>query len=95
MGIREVLINGAQLSGFEKKVLLELSKLKAGETITYGELAKRVGKPKAARAIGNAMHRNPFPVIVPCHRVVARNGIGGYGHGILAKRILLGIERLL
>ncbi len=64
-----------------------------GETITYGELAAEVGKPGAARAVGQAMAHNPVPPIVPCHRVVARGGrLGGYGGGLDMKARLLAME---
>lgn len=65
-----------------------------GETVSYGELAEMAGRPRAARAVGNAMSRNPLPILVPCHRVVAAGGrIGGYGaSGVSTKRFLLGIE---
>jgi methylated-DNA-[protein]-cysteine S-methyltransferase len=65
-----------------------------GETVSYGELAEMAGRPGAARAVGNAMSRNPLPIVVPCHRVVAAGGrIGGYGpSGIPTKRFLLALE---
>jgi methylated-DNA-[protein]-cysteine S-methyltransferase len=65
-----------------------------GETVSYGELAEMAGKPGAARAVGNAMSRNPVPIVVPCHRVVAAGGrIGGYGpSGVGTKRFLLALE---
>jgi methylated-DNA-[protein]-cysteine S-methyltransferase len=65
-----------------------------GETVSYGELAEMAGRPGAARAVGNAMSRNPVPIVVPCHRVVASGGrIGGYGpSGVQTKRFLLALE---
>ncbi|HEY4396858.1 MAG TPA: methylated-DNA--[protein]-cysteine S-methyltransferase [Acidimicrobiia bacterium] len=65
-----------------------------GETVSYGELAQMAGRPGAARAVGNAMSRNPVPIVVPCHRVVASGGrIGGYGpSGVPTKRFLLALE---
>jgi methylated-DNA-[protein]-cysteine S-methyltransferase len=65
-----------------------------GETVSYGELAEMAGRPGAARAVGNAMSRNPVPIVVPCHRVVAAGGrIGGYGlSGVATKRFLLALE---
>jgi methylated-DNA-[protein]-cysteine S-methyltransferase len=65
-----------------------------GETVSYGELAEMAGRPGAARAVGNAMSRNPVPIVVPCHRVVAAGGrIGGYGQsGVSTKRFLLALE---
>jgi len=65
-----------------------------GETVSYGELAEMAGRPGAARAVGNAMSRNPVPIVVPCHRVVASGGrTGGYGpSGVRTKRFLLALE---
>jgi methylated-DNA-[protein]-cysteine S-methyltransferase len=65
-----------------------------GETVSYGELAEMAGRPRAARAVGNAMSRNPVPIVVPCHRVVTAGGrIGGYGpSGVPTKRFLLALE---
>ncbi len=67
-----------------------------GETVTYGEVAEMVGRPRAARAVGSTMAKNPVPFVIPCHRVVAANGIGGYGggygDGVAFKRALLDLE---
>jgi len=63
-----------------------------GHVVTYGELARRSGCPGGARAVGQAMARNPLPLVVPCHRVVAANGLGGYGGGLPLKRRLLALE---
>jgi methylated-DNA-[protein]-cysteine S-methyltransferase len=64
---------------FERKVLVALAKVRRGEVISYGELATAAGSPRAARAVGSALGKNPIPILLPCHRVVAANGIGGYG----------------
>jgi methylated-DNA-[protein]-cysteine S-methyltransferase len=77
---------------FQQEVWTELTRIPYGETISYGELARRVGRPSAPRAVGQANGRNPIPVIVPCHRVLASNGIGGYGGGLNVKRQLLAVE---
>jgi methylated-DNA-[protein]-cysteine S-methyltransferase len=77
---------------FQCEVWTELTRIPYGETISYGELARRVGRPSAPRAVGQANGRNPIPVIVPCHRVLASNGIGGYGGGLPLKRALLAVE---
>jgi methylated-DNA-[protein]-cysteine S-methyltransferase len=77
---------------FQREVWAELSRIPYGETISYGELARRVGRPSAPRAVGQANGRNPIAVIVPCHRVLASNGIGGYGGGLKVKRELLALE---
>ena len=63
-----------------------------GHVVTYGELARRSGCPGGARAVGQAMARNPLPIVVPCHRVVAAGGLGGYGGGLPLKRLLLALE---
>jgi methylated-DNA-[protein]-cysteine S-methyltransferase len=77
---------------FQREVWTELTRIPYGETISYGELARRVGRPSAPRAVGQANGRNPIPIIVPCHRVLASNGIGGYGGGLKVKRALLAVE---
>ena len=77
---------------FQRDVWAELARIPYGETISYGELARRVGRPKGPRAVGQANGRNPIPIIVPCHRVLASNGIGGYGGGLPMKRALLAVE---
>lgn len=85
------------LSSFRIAVYKELMKVPFGEVITYGELARRIGRPGGARAVGQAMNRNPFLIIVPCHRVVASGGkdhlsLGGFGAGLDVKRMLLRLE---
>ena len=77
---------------FARKVLAQLHRLPEGRLTTYGELAKQVGRPKGARAVGGAVGSNPVPVVVPCHRVVASNGLGGFGGGLPMKRWLLRLE---
>ena len=67
------------ITAFQRKVLAETSKIPRGQISTYAEIAKRIGKPKAVRAVGQALRRNPIPIVVPCHRVVASDGgLGGY-----------------
>lgn len=79
---------------FQKAVWEQLKKIPYGETISYAEQARRLGKPKAARAVGNANGRNPIAIIVPCHRVIASdNTLGGYGGGLPCKKILLSLEQ--
>ena len=77
---------------FQKDVWTELTRIPYGKTISYGELARRVGRPKGPRAVGQANGKNPIPIIVPCHRVLASTGIGGYGGGLPMKRSLLAVE---
>jgi len=79
---------------FHAKALRALARVPYGRTVTYGELAARAGRPQGARAVGQAMARNPVPLVVPCHRVVASGGgLGGYGGGLDLKRRLLALER--
>jgi methylated-DNA-[protein]-cysteine S-methyltransferase len=81
------------LPPFHQKVLRALCRVPCGSTVTYGELAAQVGSPRAARAVGQVMARNPVPVVVPCHRVVASGGgLGGFGGGPDLKRRLLALE---
>ena len=80
-------------SDFMKRVWDELLNIPYGTTISYGEQAKRIGNPKAARAVGGANGRNPISIFAPCHRVVGSNGLlTGYGGGIEVKRFLLNLE---
>jgi methylated-DNA-[protein]-cysteine S-methyltransferase len=75
---------------FERRVREALSGVAYGATVTYGQLARSVGKPGAARAVGAALGRNPLAVVVPCHRVVAAGGgLGGFAGGLARKRVLL------
>ena len=78
---------------FQRAVWRALQRIPYGETRTYGEIAAAVGRPGAARAVGTANHRNPLPVIIPCHRVVGSNGqLCGFGGGLDVKRRLLELE---
>jgi len=92
--VAAVRVDWDRVRGFHRSVLEELVKVPYGRTIPYGELAAQVGNRNAARAVGAALSRNPWPVIVPCHRVVgACGGLVGFGKGIPAKRILLSFEK--
>ena len=80
---------------FTRRVLKEVSLIPYGNTVTYGEFARRIGSPKAARAVGGAVGANPIPIIIPCHRVVAAGGkLGGFGGGIALKMKLLKLENI-
>ena len=81
-------------SPFHRKVLKLCRNIGYGDTITYGQLAGKAGSPNAARAVGTAMKRNRVPLIVPCHRVIASNGVGGYSavEGVSSKVKLLKLE---
>lgn len=79
---------------FERRCWDTLQQIPYGETRTYGEIAHAVGNPKGFRAVGSANHKNPIPIIIPCHRVVAAGGgLGGYGGGLDLKRRLLALEQ--
>lgn len=81
------------IPAFRRRVMEVLrSEVPPGEVVTYGELALLAGRPGAARAVGSTMSNNPLPIFVPCHRVVASNGPGGFGPGLAVKRQLLRIE---
>ncbi len=79
---------------FQQNVWGELLKIPYGNTTSYGELAKRIGNPKASRAVGLANGSNPIPIVIPCHRVIGSNGkLTGYGGGLPIKEKLLALER--
>jgi methylated-DNA-[protein]-cysteine S-methyltransferase len=79
---------------FQLNVWHQLRDIPYGQTISYGELAHRVGNPKAARAVGLANGSNPIPIVIPCHRVIGSNGkLTGYGGGLPIKEKLLALER--
>lgn len=77
---------------FRRRVLEALVAIPYGTVVTYGALAERIGRPGAARAVGGACGANPLPLVIPCHRVVAADGLGGYGPGLALKRRLLALE---
>jgi methylated-DNA-[protein]-cysteine S-methyltransferase len=80
-------------SEFTQQVLEQLARVPYGEVTTYGSLAARSGRPRAARAVGTIMNRNPIPIVLPCHRVVGSTGsLVGYGGGLERKRLLLDLE---
>ena len=78
---------------FNRKVWEQVARIPYGTTKTYGEIARSIDKPGAARAVGTANGKNPIPIVIPCHRVVAGGGkLGGFGGGLLLKRKLLRLE---
>ena len=84
---------GLQGTPFQQSVWQALQDIPYGEVCTYGDIARKIGRPKACRAVGMAIHLNPLPIIVPCHRVIsAGNRLGGYAYGIEAKQKLLHLE---
>lgn len=85
-----VALNGTE---FQVSVLKALQDIPYGETVSYGEIAKRIGRPKAVRAVGAANGRNPIPIVVPCHRVIGSSGdLTGFGGGLDTKEALLRLE---
>ena len=81
---------------FQKRVWSALQDIPYGQTISYGELARRIGQPAAVRAVGGANGRNPIAIIIPCHRVIGGNGaLSGYAGGVERKRALLALEDAL
>jgi len=79
-------------SPFATRVYKEMIKIPYGSTLSYSELAKKSGSKLAYRAVGTACRKNPLPLIIPCHRVTAVNGLGGFGGGLDTKRFLLNLE---
>jgi methylated-DNA-[protein]-cysteine S-methyltransferase len=81
-------------TAFQQDVWRRLCEIPYGETISYGELARRIGNPQASRAVGLANGSNPIPIVIPCHRVIGSNGkLTGYGGGLPIKEKLLGLEK--
>lgn len=85
-------IQMAHLPPFTKSVLEAMSEIPFGSTSTYQQIAISIGNPKAPRAVGQACGRNPLPLVIPCHRVLATHGIGGFSCGLPIKETLLGFE---
>jgi O-6-methylguanine DNA methyltransferase len=79
-------------TSFQRAVWDAERKIPYGETRTYGEVARAIGRPSAVRGVGGANGKNPVPLFVPCHRIVARNGLGGFTGGLHHKRRLLALE---
>jgi methylated-DNA-[protein]-cysteine S-methyltransferase len=89
----DVAVDVTTVPAFQRSVLDELARVPYGEMTTYGALAGRIGKPRAARAVGGALNRNPVPIILPCHRVVGASGsLVGYAGGLERKQALLALE---
>ncbi|MFO8051109.1 MAG: MGMT family protein [Thermoplasmatota archaeon] len=92
----DIILDMEGISEFRRSVYHELMKVPFGGVVTYGALADRIGRPGGARAVGQALNKNPFLIVVPCHRVVASCSgglsLGGFGAGIDAKKLLLRLE---
>lgn len=87
-------IDLAACSAFTRDVLVGCARIPFAQVLSYGQLAEAIGRPGAARAVGGALGRNPIAIIVPCHRVVAGNGIGGFTAGLHIKKLLWKIEAI-
>lgn len=86
-------LDWSSIKPFQRAVLKAASTIPFGETRSYGWIAQKIGKPRASRAVGQALGANPIPIILPCHRVIASNGkLGGYGGGLPMKVMLLKLE---
>ncbi len=89
----EVRVDLSGLPYFSMCVLDEVRKIPVGDVLTYGEIAAKAGRPQSPRAVGGVLSRNPVPIIIPCHRITAASGIGGYSSGKGIKKLLLEHER--
>jgi len=89
----DVAVDRRLIGDFARKVLGATARVPFGRTTTYGEVATKIGSPRAARAVGNALGSNPIPIVIPCHRVLRSGGaLGGYGGGVDRKQRLLRLE---
>lgn len=89
----DVPVDLQRLTPFQRRVLGATRRIPSGHVVSYGEIARRIGQPKASRAVGQALGRNPIPIVIPCHRVISGDGgLGGYTGGLHIKRRLLAIE---
>jgi methylated-DNA-[protein]-cysteine S-methyltransferase len=85
-------LNG--LTSLQQRVLKTVGTIPYGSTQTYGQIARRIGRPRAYRFVGATMQRNPFPLVIPCHRVIRTDGsLGGFGGGVTLKKRLLALEK--
>lgn len=88
-------IDMTNCSLFQRKVLFKTCQIPRGQVMSYGHLAEAIGIPEGARAVGMALSRNPFPLVIPCHRIVRATGdLGGFGGGLTLKKTLLEMERV-
>ncbi len=85
----EIKVEGTE---FQKAVFKKMKSIQYGQVLSYKDLAIKIGHPKAYRAVGTACGRNRIPIIIPCHRVISTNGLGGFGGGLDCKKFLLSLE---
>lgn len=92
----DVKVDLSRYTEFQRKVLEATREVPYGETASYGDIAKRIGKPKAYRAVGNALHNNRTSIVIPCHRIIhSDGGLGGFGGDLETKKRLLRLEGVL
>ncbi|MBI1815303.1 MAG: methylated-DNA--[protein]-cysteine S-methyltransferase [Deltaproteobacteria bacterium] len=86
----------SHVTPFQRRVLLATAQIPRGRVVSYGDIAKRIGRPRGSRAVGQALGHNPIPIVIPCHRIIATDGkLGGYTGGLTIKRKLLRLEGAL
>jgi methylated-DNA-[protein]-cysteine S-methyltransferase len=96
VSLRDIPLDLSESTKFERKVYQATRKIPFGKVATYGQIAKAIGKPKASRAVGQALGKNPIAIVIPCHRIVASDGgLGGFTGGLRWKRKLLRHEGTL
>ena len=89
-------LDTSSLTPFAQKGLEAIASIPLGKVASYGEIASQIGRPKGARSVGTLCHQNPFPLVIPCHRVIYKNGaLGGYAYPLEIKQRLLSFESQL